>query len=143
MRRTLIVIVLVVLAACARRAGGPLAPDADPASLPSLAGDYALNGLDVNGAEYGGRLTITPNADGTYRLQWLVFESIQEGTGVIQGNRLKVNWRTVDGFPNPLSGTASYTITAAGELFGAKVIEGFAGEAQETAYPNSPENMSR
>ena len=143
-KKTLLLIVLLssLVAACSRRVGGPLGADADPSDLPAITGEFALNGLDANGSEYGGRLTIVEVGPGVYGLQWLVFESIQEGTGTLVGNRLEVRWATVEGFPNPMSGTASYTVTVNGELYGTKSIDGFPGEASETAYPNSPENMS-
>lgn len=143
-RKTLALLALsLLLTACTRQVGGSLSPDADPKALPPIAGEYALNGHDAGGAEYGGRLTITANPDGSFELQWLIFESIQQGAGRISGNRLEVVWSTVEGFPNPMSGTAVYTITTAGELYGTKVIDGLPGQATETAYPNSPENMSR
>ena len=134
---------LLILTACARRTGGPLAEDAPPDQVPSLLGEFALNGFDAEGNEYGGRLTITQDGADEYRLQWIISDSIQEGTGALNGNQLEVTWRTVEGFPVQLTGTATYTVTVAGELYGTKTVDGHEGEGTEIAYPNSPENMSK
>jgi hypothetical protein len=136
------IFVILSLTACARRTGGPLAEDAPHDQVPNILGEYALNGVDSQGNEYGGRLSIT-EAGGTFQLQWILSESLQEGTGMLKGNQLEVTWHTIEGFPVQLSGTAHYTVTLAGELYGTKTIDGQTGEATETAYPNTGTNMSK
>ena len=134
---------VIGIAACTRRMGGPLAEDASLDQVPSILGEFALNGFDPQGNEYGGRLTITQANEGEYHLQWLISDSIQEGTGLLTGNQLTVHWKTVESFPVQLTGAAKYTVTVAGELYGTKTVDGEMGEGAETAYPNSPENMSK
>jgi hypothetical protein len=134
---------IITLTSCARRTGVPLAEDAPPDHVPSILGEFALNGFDPQGNEYGGRLTITQAGEGAYHLQWIVSDSIQEGTGILTGNQLEVTWQTIKGFPVQLSGAARYTITTAGELYGTKTVDGQTGEGTEMAYPNAGENMNK
>ena len=77
---------IVGLAACSATKGKITGRDADPAAVPDLAGEYAVNGTDGAGSEYGGRLSVRPgDVAGHYRLQWIVNESIQEGDGAVRG----------------------------------------------------------
>ncbi len=113
---------------------GPLTAPADPQSLPPLAGDYAINGTDMTDADYGGTLHIEAGESaGTYQLTYLLTESIQRGTGHIEGNQLIVTWEAIDG---TLSGTAVYTITTSGQLDGIRTIDGVDGKNRERGYPN-------
>ena len=146
MKKTIVfMLVVLLLTACStRERGAPLAEDASPDSVPNLEGDYAVNGFDLNEIEYGGRLVVTQGASpDEYELLWILTGIIQEGVGRINGNQLEVTWKSVEGYPNPVTGTASYTITAAGELYGVKRIDGFEGDSRETVYPNNPANMSK
>jgi hypothetical protein len=139
----LLTLTLLLLTACARRTAGPLAEDATPDNVPSIVGEYALNGFDPDGNEYGGRLNVILQDNGEYLLQWIISDSLQEGTGTLTGNQLTVTWRTVEGFPIQLTGTATYTVTVAGELYGYKTVDGKDGQGTEAAYPNSGDNMSK
>lgn len=123
------------LAAC--RGKGKVGPDAPPDDVPEIIGSYSVNGFDPLGAEYGGNLTITAGdtAD-TYNLQWIVTGSIQEGNGRLEGNTLHVEWTTVSSAAGQSHGTATYTITVNGELYGTRTVEGHDGEGTETAFPN-------
>ena len=113
-----------------------MAPDADPNNLPNLVGTYVVNGIDPLGDEYGGHLTITPgNEPGTYYLQWIVVGGIQEGLGIVKGNHLLVEWQTIEGLKDT-TGTAVFTITETGQLYGIRTADGLEGEGQEHAYPN-------
>ena len=96
---TILVLFLIVgLAACSATKGQITGRDADPAAVPDLAGEYAVNGTDGSGSEYGGRLSIRPgDAAGHYRLQWIVNESIQEGAGAVEGNKLTATWQSAPG----------------------------------------------
>ena len=136
---TILVLFLIVgLAACSATKGQITGRDADPAAVPDLAGEYAVNGTDGAGSEYGGRLSIRPgDAAGHYRLQWIVNESIQEGAGVVEGNLLKVTWQSIPGnTAQEIQGVASYTITDKGELYGTRMVDGAAGNWEEKAFPN-------
>ncbi|NUM45256.1 MAG: hypothetical protein HUU38_11175 [Anaerolineales bacterium] len=139
----LLLILILTLTACARRTAGPLAEDAPPDNVPSIVGEYAINGFDPDGNEYGGRLNVILQDNGEYLLQWIISDSLQEGTGTLTGNQLTVTWRTVEGFLVELTGTATYTVTVKGELYGYKFIDGKDGEGTEAAYPNSGDNMSK
>lgn len=139
----LLLTLILTLTACARRAGGPLAEDAPSDNVPSIVGEYALNGFDPEGNEYGGQLKVSLQDNGEYLFQWLISDSLQEGTGTLTGNQLTVTWHTVKGFPVQLTGTATYTVTVAGELYGYKMVDGQKGQGTEAAYPNSGENMSK
>ncbi|GAB4578907.1 MAG: hypothetical protein Fur0022_16440 [Anaerolineales bacterium] len=143
MKKLLLLTLLLTLTACARRTAGPLAEDAPPDQVPNIVGEYALNGFDPEGNEYGGRLKVTLQENGEYLLQWIISDSLQEGTGTLTGNQLIVTWKTVEGFPVQLTGTATYTVTVAGELYGYKSVDGHEGQGTEAAYPNSGENMSK
>ena len=115
---TILVLFLIVgLAACSATKGKITGRDADPAAVPDLAGEYAVNGSDGSGSEYGGRLSIRPgDAAGHYRLQWIVDESIQEGAGAVEGNKLTVTWQSAPGrSAQTLRGVATYIITDKGE----------------------------
>lgn len=136
-RLVLPAILIFLLAACSGRKPALLAPDAPPDNVPNIIGEYALNGVDFYGQEYGGRLSIQPGAaDGEYKLIWIVTGYIQEGVGALEGNRLAVAWRTIQGPIPGLRGTATYTVTVKGELHGTRKVEGYEGEEIETAYPN-------
>ncbi len=128
---------LFAVSAC--RSKVSLAPDADPAHVPSLGGDYLLKGEDpYEQGKYGGRMVIEPGPEpGTYRLTWLIREAFLQGEGRIEGNQLIVTWRTAPGSARPMQGTAKYTITQAGQLYGHRWIEGLEQPAYEEIYPDT------
>ncbi len=104
---------------------------------PNLVGGYAVNGFDPLGQEYGGRLTMTAgDQTGTYNMQWIVVGSIQEGIGLLKGNQLFVEWQSVESSTSQSQGTAVYTVTEAGELYGIRKVEGYPDEGTEQAFPN-------
>jgi hypothetical protein len=111
--------------------------DAPPGSVPDIVGSYVVNGVDPLGAEYSGVLTITPGgASGEYRFEWIVTGSVQEGHGVLTGNQVEVEWKTIDAQRSQSKGQTHYTITDVGELYGTRTVEGYAGEGREAAFPN-------
>jgi hypothetical protein len=131
-----LLITLIVTACSSRNEPGEMAPDADPNDLPNLVGTYVVNGIDPLGDEYGGHLTITPgDKTGTHHLQWIVVGGIQEGTGIVKGNQLLVEWQTIEGVQDA-TGTAIFTITETGQLYGIRTANGLDGEGEEQAYPN-------
>ena len=140
MRRTLLTLLfvtLVALSACGEDEGSNLAPDASLGNVPALAGSYAVNGIDPLGTEYGGHLTIVEGAGlNRYLLQWIITGSIQEGTASLEGNRLVVEWSTVEGLNRDATGTAEYTLTEAGELYGTRTVVGSDEIGTEEAFPN-------
>ena len=139
MRRPLLLLLCaaaISLPACSGETGPRLAPDASPGSVPRLAGNYVVNGVDPLGTEYGGHLTIDEGEGlNRYHLQWIVTGSIQEGTGRLEGNRLVVEWRTVEGLDVDGAGTARYTVTQAGELYGTRTVVGSDRVGTEEAFP--------
>ena len=140
MRRPLfavLVLAVVFLSACGGDEGSNLAPDATPGEVPDLLGSYVVNGFDPLGTEYGGHLTVTEGeGPNRYRLQWIITGSIQQATARVEGNRLIVEWSTVDGLNRDASGTAEYTVTEAGELYGTRTVVGSDEVGTEEAFPN-------
>ena len=140
MKRYLLFVFLLVLLlpACSTRERlVEMAPDADPDKVPNLVGEYAVNGLDPLGQEYGGRLTISAgDQSDTYNMQWIVVGSIQEGVGVLNGNQLLVDWQSVENSTNKSQGTANYTVTENGELYGTRTVDGYPKDGTEQAFPN-------
>ena len=139
MRRPLLILVLalVFLSGCGEDEGSNLAPDAVSGSVPNLVGSYVVNGFDPLGTEYGGHLTIT-HGEGLnrYDLQWIITGSIQEGTASLEGNKLLVEWSIVEGLNRDARGTAEYTVTEAGELYGTRTVIGSDEVGTEEAFPN-------
>lgn len=88
------------------------------------------------GAEYSGVLSIEPDAaPGRYRLRWTITGSLQEGEGVLAGNTLRAEWRTLPGQLFQARGLVTYTVTTAGELYGPRTMVGYPGLGRETAFP--------
>ena len=116
--------IVLLLAACTARSrtkGKIAGADAQPGAVPDIAGAYSVNGEDPIGTEYGDNLTVKPGASPTgYLRQWIVTGSIQEGSGKLDGNKLRVEWRTVEGI-KPSSGVTTYTVTTKRELYGESV----------------------
>jgi hypothetical protein len=140
MRRRLLCLLLVaslLAGSCGEVEGSNRAPDAAPGNVPDLVGTYVVNGFDPLGTEYGGHLTITEGTGlNRYKLQWIITGSIQEGTASLDGNRLLVDWKTVDGLNQDNRGTAEYTVTEAGELYGTRKVVGADEVGTEEAFPN-------
>ncbi len=132
-----IVVCLVLLSGCGEDGGSNLSSDADAANVPNLLGSYVVNGFDPLGTEYGGHLTITEGEGlNRFHLQWIITGSVQEGTASLDGNKLLVVWRTVEGLNADASGTAEYTVTEAGELYGIRTVIGSDETGTEEAFPN-------
>jgi len=132
----LILLLSVSLAACGRtpaELGAPAPAD----KVPSIIGEYAINGFDPLGEEYGGRLSVTAGANpNEYKMQWIVTGGVHEGVGRLAGNQLTVTWKTLSGPIENVAGTALYTVTVNGELYGTRSIDGTENPGTETAYPN-------
>ena len=139
-RNVLIVTCLIalVLSSCTMRERAQIkGEDASPDALPAIVGSYSVNGFDPLGTEYGGNLTVTPaETAGRYRLQWIITGSIQEGEGQVEGNKLIVQWRTVQGMGPGASGVTTYTVTTLGELVGTRQVQGQGKLGRENAFPN-------
>lgn len=132
------VLVVLTLAGCSMRERAQIkGDDASPGALPTIEGSYSVNGFDPLGTEYGGNLTIAPgDSAGHYRLQWIITGSIQEGEGRVDGNKLIVTWRTVEGMGPGASGVTTYTVTTLGELYGSRQVDGQPKLGRENAFPN-------
>jgi hypothetical protein len=141
MKKSLFILTLLLLAAlllvgCNRNKGVIQGEPASPGNVPDLTGIYAVNGMDVGGADYSGTLRIEPGDEpGHYKLHWIVTGAIQEGEGVVEGNQLKARWRNIEGIAQS-QGSIVYTITTLGELDGVRTIDGFDGQGWEKAFPN-------
>ena len=126
---------MLTLSACGAK--GSLAPDADPNAVPPLGGEYLVNGVDpYEQGKYGGRMVIEPGPEpGTYRLTWLIREAFLQGQGHLEGNQLVVTWQAAEGSARPLRGTARYTITQEGQLYGQRWVEGLEKPIDEEIFP--------
>ncbi|MGF1503722.1 MAG: hypothetical protein ACFB51_01090 [Anaerolineae bacterium] len=62
----------------------------------------------------------TPLAEAV--MAWIVNGSIQEGHGTAVGSQPIGGWQTVESFAGPTSGTATYTITQDGVLYGSRTL---------------------
>ncbi len=139
MKRILLLVFVftLLLSACSGRKPAEVGADAPSDNVPNIVGEYAVNGFDPMDQEYGGRLSITEGENpGEYKLQWIVTGGIQEGVGILEGNKLTVTWKTLAGSNETAAGTAVYTVTVNGELYGTRMVDGGGGEGTETAYPN-------
>jgi hypothetical protein len=102
----------------------------------SLEGSYYVNGFDQQDVEYSGLLTITATDDpAIYEMQWIITGSVQEGTGEVVGNELRVAWEAIEGFDTASQGSAIYLINANGELDGERSVDGQEGIGTEEAFP--------
>ena len=134
----LLLLFALLITACSGRGDGSLSPDAPAEAVPLLAGGYVVNGFDPLGTEYSGVLTIfSTDVPGEYTLQWIIVGSIQEGRGSLEGNKLQVDWYSLANFDDKVHGTAIYTVTVNGELYGTRTVDGHSGVGTETAYPNN------
>jgi hypothetical protein len=140
MKRISLILIFMILslslAACSKDKG-QIGPDAPPDSIPELIGTYVVNGTDYHGNDYGGHLTIMAGDNpSVYKFQWILVESIQEGIGMVDGNKILIEWRSLDTSTEPYQGAVTYTITVNGELYGTRTVEGQEGVSNEIAYPN-------
>ncbi|NNC74749.1 MAG: hypothetical protein HKN93_04480, partial [Acidimicrobiia bacterium] len=78
---------------------------------PGLIGTYVVNGVDPGGIDYSGTVVINAAADDPNRvtIEWIVTGAVQTGEGVITGDSLDVEWRTLSGSQADATGTATYT----------------------------------
>jgi hypothetical protein len=131
------VLVLLMVGGCSRRGPATLGADAGLEAVPELSGNYAVNGVNAVGSAYGGTLSIwAGDLANTYRMPWIITGSIQEGSGYLDGNVLRAEWKTLNNITGFAQGTITYTVTVNGELYGFRSIEGVPGLGQETVYPN-------
>jgi hypothetical protein len=103
-----------------------------------ILGTYVVNGVDPAGVEYSGTVTIA-EGDGTgrYVVQWIVTGAIQEGTGVLTGDRLDVEWHSVSSARGDANGTAEYTVGDDGVLRGTRLVDGADGAGTEEIFPET------
>lgn len=102
----------------------------------SLEGSYYVNGFDHQDVEYSGLLTITTMDDpAVYDMQWIITGSVQQGTGEVVGNELRVEWKAIEGYDTSSRGTAVYEISPDGELRGERIVDGQDGFGTEEAFP--------
>lgn len=87
-----------------------------------VAGVYTVNGTDPEGVEYSGTVTIVGDGDSIYRIEWVITGGIHEGTGVVTGDRLDVEWRTTSDPSGQLAGSGSYVIEPDGDLVGTREL---------------------
>lgn len=130
MTRLLALAVALVLAGCF------VVPGSTLEDRPGIAGTYIVNGVDPVGIEYSGTVVIeaTERPD-AFTINWVITGAILEGDGILQGDRLTVDWRTVESPRGPSSGTAVYTVEDDGRLVGTRTIDGVEGTGTEEIFP--------
>jgi len=94
-------------------------------------GRWLVNGEDSFGKEYSGSLSIAVG-DGQYSLDWIVTGAIISGKGSRNDAVLEVVWTRGED-ERRASGTAQYTIDAAGNLVGTIRTDGANGRGSEVA----------
>jgi len=110
----------------------------DPADRDGLAGTYVVNGIDPSGVEYSGTVTIAEGDDpGRFDVQWIVTGSIQQGVGVLEGDRFVVDWSTTSSGSGESSGTADYTLGDDGVLRGTRTVDGAGESGTEEIFPET------
>jgi hypothetical protein len=87
-----------------------------------LAGSYRVEGRNVDGSRYAGRVTISQD-DKTFRFRWEIGRDVYLGEGALNGDVLTVYW----GQPEPVI----YILRADGSLQGTWA----AGRASEVLTP--------
>ncbi|MGI9612578.1 MAG: hypothetical protein ACR2QO_06705 [Acidimicrobiales bacterium] len=128
-----VVAFLVMLYSCALP--GDLAVGRDSGS-DGLAGTYAVNGVDPSGVEYSGTVIIRDGeVSDTVTIEWIVTGAVHEGSGVVRGDQLDVEWQTVSSGSGGGEGTAVYRIEGDGSLVGTRLIDGVAEPATEEIFP--------
>lgn len=130
MRTRTVLVIALVLAACST-------PGSQVDDGPGLTGTYVVNGVDPLGVEYSGTVVIsTGDSVGEYDISWLVTGAIQEGTGTLVADELRVEWRTVEGPRGDSRGTALYTVNPDGSLSGERTVDGLEGTGTEEIFPS-------
>jgi hypothetical protein len=126
---TQLVVVALLLGAC-------VTPGADLRQGPGIVGSYVVNGVDPNGTEYSGRVSITAgDTANRFVIEWVVTGAILEGRGVLGGDTLSVEWMTV-GSPRGVSrGTAEYAVLDDGRLVGTRTVDGSDIVGTEEIFP--------
>jgi hypothetical protein len=110
----------------------------DPDDRDGLAGTYVVNGTDPAGTEYSGTVTIAEGDEpGRFTVQWIVTGSIQEGVGVLEGDRFVVDWSTTSSGRGESRGTADYTLGDDGVLRGTRTVDGSDETGTEEIFPET------
>jgi len=112
-------------------------PDNVVRDNPGIPGDYIINGVDPQGDEYAGVLTITERADGDLDFAWIITSALVEGIGRVDGDVINVTWTVTNSQAGQIgSGFTTYTIADDGILRGVRTVDGVPGEGTEDAFPN-------
>jgi hypothetical protein len=128
---------ILVTGACALL-GACAVPGVPVVDGPGLEGTYVVNGVDPLGTEYSGVVIIGPGeTPNEVSIQWLITGAILEGVGTVDGDRLGVEWSTVEGPRQGSFGTAAYTIADDGSLTGTRTVDGVDGSGTEEIFPET------
>lgn len=116
---------------------GACLPGANLEQGPGIAGTYVVNGVDPNGTEYTGRVSITEDRDtGHVTFEWIVTGAILHGEGTLAGDTVELTWETVTSPRGPSTGKAEYEVLPDGRLVGTRTVDGVAGSGTETIFPD-------
>jgi hypothetical protein len=134
-RRLAVVIRALLLSAILLLAVACL-PGATLSQGPGIVGTYVVNGVDPNGTEYTGRLSITEGSDsGEVVIEWVVTGAIIHGEGRVDGDVLTVDWVITDSPRGESTGTAEYEIMDDGRLIGTRAVDGVDVPGTEEIFP--------
>jgi hypothetical protein len=127
-RALLLSTILLLVVACL--------PGADLSQGPGILGTYVVNGVDPNGTEYTGRVSVTAG-DGPEDVvvEWVVTGAIIHGMGTVDGDSLTVDWVTTESPRGRSSGTAEYEIMDDGRLVGTRTVDGVSKPGTEEIFP--------
>lgn len=127
-RALLLAAILMLAVACL--------PGAELSQGPGILGTYVVNGVDPNGTEYTGRMSITEGSDpGKVVIEWVVTGAIIHGEGRVDGDTLTVDWVIPDSPRGASTGTAEYEILDDGRLVGTRTVDGVDQPGTEEIFP--------
>lgn len=128
MTRVAVLVAMLLMVGCV--------PGAQLHQGPGILGAYVVNGVDPNGIEYTGRVSISAgDTPDDVVIEWVVTGAIIRGEGHIVGDTLTVDW-VASGNPRGDSrGTAQYEITDDGHLIGTRALEGVDTPGTEEIFP--------
>lgn len=111
-------------------------PGAELSQGPGILGTYVVNGVDPNGTEYTGRMSIAEGAaPGEVAIEWVVTGAIIHGEGRVDGDTLTVDWTITDSPRGASTGTAEYEILDDGRLVGTRTVDGIDQSGTEEIFP--------
>lgn len=95
-----------------------------------ISGTYTVTGVNLDGNDYSGEVTLTSLGSDNYAMAWTIGNGNQKGTGNLSGDTLKADWSDGSNI-----GAVTYTMQADGSFSGTWTQEGVSGTGTETLTP--------